>query len=138
MHYLPRCEPQLGRWVPLIGELFRFQQPDAATTRLEHSRLLHASHTCVFGARQYIRNAELAFCKTLLLEPRKSPACFWIKIALLFSQRFIERLINDRKRLADRKCPPFGTKHLLVASINCHARSNCRLSKIHWGNVATL
>ena len=73
-----------------------------------------------------------------MLEPRQRPAAIGVEIALLLGQRLIERLVDQRQRLAHRERFALGVEHLGVARVDRHARPDGRLRQVHRRDVAAL
>ena len=93
--------------------------------------------TLVFLALQSVSATPYSpSVKPILLEPRQRPAAVGIEVAFLLGQRLVERLVDERQRLAHRERLALGVEHLRVAGIDRHAGADSRLRQIHRRDIA--
>ena len=104
----------------------------------DNTCLDHAADARVLGLGQRLGHAVLALGEAGLLEPRQRPAAVGVEVALLLGQRFVEGLVDERKRLAHRERLALGVEHLRVAGVDRHARTDGRLRQVHRRDVAAL
>ena len=81
-------------------------------------------------------HAVLAIGEAVLLEPRERPAAVGIEVALLLGQDFVERLVDERERLAHGELVARCIEHLRVAGEDGHAGADGGLCEIDRGDVA--
>ena len=122
----------------VVGRSHRHHLRDAELGEPGGSGLGHSRDACVLGLGKLFGHAVLAFGEARLLEPGERPAAVGVEVALLFGQRLVEGLIDERQCVAHRECCAFGTKHLGVASVDRHARTNRRLRQVYGRDVAAL
>ena len=138
VHRLPGRQPRIGRRVPVGGQFGGFEQAHAAALRGDDARVHHAGDGRVLALGQLLGDAVFALGKTDLLEPGQRPAAVGVEVAFLLGQRLVQRLVDQRQRLAHRKRLAFGVEHFAVAGIDRHARADGRLRQVHRRDVAGL
>ena len=138
MDDLPRREPWVGGRVPVGRQFIGPEQPHLAALRFEDAGLDHAGDARVLGLGELFGHAVLALGEARLLEPGQRPAAVGVEVALLFGQRLVERLVDERQRLAHGERLALRVEHLGVARVDRHARADGRLREVDRRDVAAL
>jgi hypothetical protein len=90
MHRLPGRDAQIGRRVPVGGQLVRAEQADFPPRRSDDARALHSVHARVLALGELFGATEVALRETTLFEPGDGPAAVGVEVALLLGQRLVD------------------------------------------------
>ena len=134
---IPDREPSIDGRVPILRELGPADQLHLAAFGLHDAHLHEPVDGRVLGPAQGLGHAERAFVGAILLEPA-APTRITVELALLFSEDFIQDLVNDTECGSDGHGRAVGFNDLCVASEDGHARADGSLGEVDWGDVALL
>src|SRR5205823_44299 len=135
---LPDRETLRRARIPVAGELIPAQQTNFAALSPQDACLDKGTYRTVLGLGERLSDTVRPFLHAILFEPRDSPACIGVVLALLLGQHLVKRLIDELERSAYAHRGAIRFKHLAVAREDGHTRANGGLCEVNRSDVAAL